>query len=125
MPYRAFTRKVEARKATVAVIGLGYVGLPLAVALAEAGLTTIALDIDSEKVERLRRGLSYIPDVPSAAVAARVEEGRLAPMTDEGALDRVDAAVICVPTPFTKAKSPDLTHLIAATHMLARHLHPH
>ena len=123
MPYRAFTRKVEARQATVAVIGLGYVGLPLAVALAEAGLTTIALDIDSEKVDRLRRGLSYIPDVPSAAVAARVEEGRLAPMTDEGALDRVDAAVICVPTPFTKAKSPDLTHVIAATEMVARHLH--
>ena len=123
MPYRAFTRKVEARQATVAVIGLGYVGLPLAVALAEAGLTTVALDIDSEKVDRLRRGLSYIPDVPSAAVAARVEEGRLAPMTDEGALDRVDAAVICVPTPFTKAKSPDLTHVIAATEMVARHLH--
>ncbi len=123
MPYRAFTRKVETRQATVAVIGLGYVGLPLAVALAEAGLTTIALDIDSEKVDRLRRGMSYIPDVPSAAVAALVEEGRLVPMTDEGALDRVDAAVICVPTPFTKAKSPDLTHVIAATEMVARHLH--
>ncbi len=123
MPHRAFTRKVETRQATVAVIGLGYVGLPLAVALAESGLTTIALDIDPEKVDRLRRGSSYIPDVPSAAVAARVEEGRLVPATDEGVLDRADAAVICVPTPFTRAKSPDLTHVIAATEMVARHLH--
>ncbi len=123
MPYRAFTRKVETRQATVAIIGLGYVGLPLAVGLAQSGLTTIALDIDSEKVDQLRRGMSYIPDVPSRAVETLVGEGRLVPVTDEGALGRVDACVICVPTPFTRAKSPDLTHVIAATEMVARHLH--
>ncbi len=123
MPHRAFARKVETRQATAAVIGLGYVGLPLAVALADSGLTTIGLDIDCEKVDRLRRGLSYIPDVPAAAVAAQVGEGRLVPVTDESVLDRVDAAVICVPTPFTRAKAPDLTAVIAATEMVARHLH--
>ena len=123
MPHHAFARKVETRQATAAVIGLGYVGLPLAVALAGSGLTTIGLDIDCEKVDRLRRGLSYIPDVPATAVAAQVGEGRLVPVTDEAALDRVDAAVICVPTPFTKAKAPDLTPVIAATEMVARHLH--
>ena len=62
MIYRAFAEKVESKQATVAVIGLGYVGLPLAVALAESGLTTTGLDIDHEKVDRLRRGLSYVLD---------------------------------------------------------------
>jgi len=122
MPHRAFTRKVETKQATVAVIGLGYVGLPIAVAFAESGLTTVALDIDHEKVDRLRRGVSYIPDVSSDAVAAQVQEGRLLPGTDEAVLNGMDAAVICVPTPFTKAKSPDLTAVVAAAEMVARHL---
>ena len=122
MPHRAFTRKVETKQATVAVIGLGYVGLPMAVAFAESGLTTVALDIDHEKVDRLRRGVSYIPDVSSDAVATQVRGGRLAPGTDEAVLDGMDAAVICVPTPFTKAKSPDLTAVVAAAEMVARHL---
>lgn len=122
MPHRAFADKVERRQATVAVIGLGYVGLPFAVALAESGLTAFGLDIDHEKVDRLRRGLSYLLDVPAAAVATQVESGRLVPVTDEVVLDRVDAVVICVPTPFTRAKSPDLTAVIAAAQMVARHL---
>jgi UDP-N-acetyl-D-glucosamine dehydrogenase len=122
MPHRAFTQRVETKQATVAVIGLGYVGLPIAVAFAEAGLTTVAFDIDHEKVDRLRRGLSYIPDVPSDAVAAQVQRGSLLPATDEAVLDGVDAAVICVPTPFTRAKSPDLTAVIRAAEMVARHL---
>ena len=122
MSHRAFTRKVETKQATVAVIGLGYVGLPMAVAFAESGLRTVALDTDHEKVDRLRRGVSYIPDVSSDAVATQVREGRLAPGTDEAVLDGMDAAVICVPTPFTKAKSPDLTAVVAAAEMVARHL---
>ncbi len=122
MRVRSFIDKVGTRQATVAVIGLGYVGLPLAVAFAESGLTTIGLDIDQEKVDRLRRGLSYIPDVPAASVADHIERGGLVPTTDEAALDRTDAFVICVPTPFTKAKAPDLTAVIAAAEMVARHL---
>ena len=122
MPHRAFIRKVETKQATVAVIGLGYVGLPLAVAFAESGLRTVALDTDHEKVDRLRRGVSYIPDVSADAVATQVREGRLAPGTDEAVLDGMDAAVICVPTPFTKAKSPDLTAVVASAEMVARHL---
>src|SRR5574341_273292 len=122
MPHRAFTRRVETKQATVAVIGLGYVGLPMAVAFAESGLTTQALDIDHERVDQLRRGVSYIPDVSSDAVATQVREGRLAPGTDEAVLDGMDAAMICVPTPFTKAKSPDLTAVVAAAEMVARHL---
>lgn len=124
MPHRAFIRKVGTRQATVAVIGLGYVGLPLAVAFAEAGLGTFGLDIDAEKVERLRRGQSYIPDVPETAVAAQVHEGRFMPETDGACLDRADAVIISVPTPFTKAKSPDLTAVTAAAEKVACHLHP-
>ncbi|HZY30227.1 MAG TPA: nucleotide sugar dehydrogenase [Candidatus Methylomirabilis sp.] len=124
MPHREFTRRVETKQATVAVIGLGYVGLPIAVAFAESGLTTVALDIDHEKVDQLRRGVSYIPDVSSDAVATQVQEGRLLPGTDEAVLDGMDAAVICVPTPFTKAKSPDLTAVVASAEMVARHLRP-
>jgi len=123
MPHRAFTHKVESRTATVAVLGLGYVGLPLAVAFAEAGLPTIGLDIDEEKVDQLRRGVSYLRDVPAAALAAHVQAGRLVPATDEAVLAAADAAVICVPTPFTKAKAPDLTAVIGAAEMVARHLH--
>jgi len=123
MPHQAFTRKVETRTATVAVLGLGYVGLPLAVAFADAGLMTVGLDIDEEKVDQLRRGVSYLRDVPAAALAAHVQAGRLVPATDEAVLARADAAVICVPTPFTKAKAPDLTAVIGAAEMVARHLH--
>lgn len=123
MPDQPFTQKIETKRATVAVIGLGYVGLPLAVAFAEAGLATVGLDIDEEKVDKLRRGLNYILDVPAAAVTAHVRQGRLVPATDEAVLDRADAAVICVPTPFTKAKSPDLTAVIDAAEMVTRHLH--
>jgi UDP-N-acetyl-D-glucosamine dehydrogenase len=124
MPHRAFMHKVETRTATVAVLGLGYVGLPLAVAFAEAGLMTVGLDIDEEKVDKLRRGVSYLRDVPAAALVAHVQAGRLVPATDEAVLDAADAAVICVPTPFTKAKAPDLTAVIGAAEMVARHLHP-
>jgi UDP-N-acetyl-D-glucosamine dehydrogenase len=120
--HRRFVEKVEARQARVAVIGLGYVGLPLAIAFAEGGLATVGLDIDGERVDRLRQGSSYLLDVPSAAVAAMVGDGRFLPTTDERALDGIDAAVICVPTPFTRAKAPDLTSVIAAAETVARHL---
>ena len=124
MSHHVFIRKIETKQATVAVIGLGYVGLPLAMAFAEAGLPTIGLDIDAEKVERLRRGQSYIPDVAATTVATQVQEGRFMPEVEAACLDRADAIVISVPTPFTKAKSPDLTAVTAAAEMVARHLRP-
>lgn len=123
MPHHAFIQKIETGQATVAVIGLGYVGLPLAVAFAEAGLSTIGLDIDAEKVECLRRGQSYIPDVTATAVATQVKEGRFMPEVEAACLGRADAVVISVPTPFTKAKAPDLSAVTAAAEMAARHLH--
>src|SRR5262245_58781005 len=91
--------KLERREAHVAVIGLGYVGLPLAVAFAEAGYRVTGIDVDSRKVDAVRRGDSYIEDVPPGAVAALVRVGRLAATTDYAVLTTCDAVSICVPTP--------------------------
>ena len=93
----------------VAVIGLGYVGLPLAVALSHADIPVIGIDLDPRKVERLNRGESYIPDVPTEQVAALVENRLLTAFTDYEPLREADSIFICVPTPFDANKAPDLT----------------
>ncbi len=108
----------------VAVVGAGYVGLPLAVRLAEAGRTVVCLDPDNAKMERLNAGDSYIEDVPSADLARFVDEGRLAGTTDEAELREADAILICVPTPLAEHREPDLGAVRAATAAVARHLRP-
>ena len=102
------------RDQLVAVIGLGYVGLPLAAGLAEVGLNVIGLDIDPRKVERLNRGESHILDVPSAAVDRLVRAGRLKATTEADALREPDAIFICVPTPFDANRAPDLSYIRSA-----------
>ncbi|HLF28891.1 MAG TPA: nucleotide sugar dehydrogenase [Anaerolineae bacterium] len=102
------------RDQLVAVIGLGYVGLPLAIGLAEVGRTVIGLDIDSRKVERLNRGESHIPDVPAAAVERLVQAKRFSATTDAAALRAPDAIFICVPTPFDANRAPDLSFIRSA-----------
>ncbi len=102
---------------TVGVIGLGYVGLPLAVSFAEAGCEVVAVDIEERKLEALRAGDSYIGDVSSerlAAVAALIH-----PTADYAELSRADAVLVCVPTPLTRNREPDLTPLVDATRALA------
>ncbi|HKZ87180.1 MAG TPA: nucleotide sugar dehydrogenase [Anaerolineae bacterium] len=98
----------------LAVIGLGYVGLPLAVALAEVGRTVTGLDIDQKKVASLNRGSSHIPDVPAEAVRRVVEAGRFAATTDAEALRAPDAIFICVPSPFDANRAPDLSYIRSA-----------
>jgi UDP-N-acetyl-D-glucosamine dehydrogenase len=98
----------------VAVIGLGYVGLPLAVALAEVGRTVTGLDIDQNKVASLNRGSSHIPDVPGEAVRRAVEAGRFVATTDAEALRAPDAIFICVPSPFDANRAPDLSYIRSA-----------
>jgi UDP-N-acetyl-D-glucosamine dehydrogenase len=107
----------EAPTSTVGIIGLGYVGLPLAVAFAEAGCQVIALDSDARKVEAIRAGESYIEDVPSQAL--RDLAGLIQATTDCTELARADAVLICVPTPLTANREPDLGPLIGATQALA------
>jgi UDP-N-acetyl-D-glucosamine dehydrogenase len=106
------------RFATVGVVGLGYVGLPLAVALAEAGVDVVGVDSDGSKVEALRRGRSYVEDVPSAVLAPLRD--RIAPTTGFAALARTDAILLCVPTPLTVNREPDLNALVSAASGVAR-----
>ena len=144
--------KIETRQAVVGVIGLGYVGLPLAVAFAEAGFRVIGIDVNKERTDAINRGESYISDVPSAQVAALTTSAigvpitskqdsrghpplltvqpinhkhadRLSATTDYNVLTEVDAVIICVPTPLGKDKGPDLSHILAVTDKLSSCLH--
>src|SRR5512138_1287647 len=96
-----FVEKVRRGPVTVAVVGLGYVGLPLAVGFARAGARVIGIDVNAERVASLNGGQSHIPDVPGTDVAAAVSEARFRATTDFAASAAADASVICVPTPFT------------------------
>ena len=116
------TRRLRDRTARVGVIGLGYVGLPLAVEFADAGLQVVPVDVDVAKIESLRLGESYIPDVPGDRLRRQVEAGRLAATTDFRALADVDAVSICVPTPLRKTKDPDLSYVVAAVEAFTPHL---
>ncbi len=106
----------------IGVIGLGYVGLPLAVEFAEAGQPVIAVDIDDAKVASIRAGRSYIEDIPSPRLQAALE--RIEADTDFAVLARADAVLICVPTPLTSNREPDLTPLLGASRALAEVLQP-
>lgn len=106
----------------VAVVGAGYVGLPLAVRLAEAGRTVVCLDPAADKMERLNAGDSYIEDVASADLKRLVDAGKLAGTTDEGELRDADAILICVPTPLAEHREPDLGAVRSATAAVARNL---
>ena len=114
--------RLQAKTARVGVIGLGYVGLPLALEFADAGLTVTPVDLDESKVDRIRRGESYIPDVSTERLRRVVETGRLHATTDFSALASADAISICVPTPLRKTKDPDLSYIIAAVEEVAKHL---
>ena len=119
--------KFNTHMACIAVIGLGYVGLPLAVAFAEAGLRVVGIDVDQTKIKAITRGHSYVEDVASARLARLTETAgphALSATSDFGALAACDAAIICVPTPLSKTRDPDVRFLIAAGESVARHVHP-
>jgi UDP-N-acetyl-D-glucosamine dehydrogenase len=118
----ALIGRLENRTAHTAVIGMGYVGLPLAVELGDAGFRVTAIDVSAEKVAAVNRGESYIPDVQSPDVARLVGQGRLRATADFDALHEVDTINICVPTPLRKTKDPDLSYVVAATEQAAGHL---
>jgi UDP-N-acetyl-D-glucosamine dehydrogenase len=119
-----FLRKVDDRTATVGVIGLGYVGLPLAVEVARSGYRTVGFDISTSVVERVNRGESHIQDVSSEVLGAFVGEGLLSATTDLSRLSECDAISICVPTPLSKTKDPDLSYVVSATHAVRGALRP-
>jgi UDP-N-acetyl-D-glucosamine dehydrogenase len=116
--------KIETRTARIGVIGLGYVGLPLAVEFAKAGFDVTGFDVDAVKVATVNAGGSYILDVPGSDVADRVGAGRLRATTDMSALAAMDAVDICVPTPLRKTKDPDMSYVVSAAGEIVPHLHP-
>ena len=107
-------QRIESRDAQIGVIGLGYVALPLAVEFAQAGFEVVGFDLDSQKVESIGRGESYIEDVPDDAIAQVTQAGRLSATTDFNLLSRCDVVNVCVPTPLTKSKDPDVSHMARA-----------
>lgn len=117
------TKQLQDRSARVAVLGLGYVGLPLAVVFAEAGFNVVGIDPIKDKVETVLRGDSHIQDVPAGQVARLVNSGKLTATTDFAALQEADAVSICVPTPLRKTGDPDLSYILTATDDLAKHMH--
>jgi len=109
---------------TIAIIGLGYVGLPLALQFSRSGATVIGIDIDPAKVDALKQGRSYIKHITPEAIREQFAAGRLSATTDFAAVQQVDAAIICVPTPLNKNREPDISFIMSTGEALAPHLRP-
>ena len=114
--------KLETRAARVSIVGLGYVGLSLAVELAKAGMVVRGIDLDLERVSLLNRGESYLVDVPAGVLAPLVADGRLTGSTSFDEAASADALIICVPTPLRKTKEPDISYILSALESLLPHL---
>src|ERR1017187_3501430 len=115
--------KIRSHTARVGVVGLGYVGLPLAVEFAKAGFTVTGIDISEEKVRRVNAGDSYVGDIPSSTLVPLVASGKLRATTDFSAVLELDTINICVPTPLRKTKDPDMSFIVASCEEIARHFH--
>jgi UDP-N-acetyl-D-glucosamine dehydrogenase len=118
------SRRIAARTARIAVVGMGYAGLPLAEAFWDAGFAVLGVDTDAERVGQLRRGESYLAHVPVERIRQLLVGGRFEATSEEEQVSSADAAIVCVPTPLTPARDPDLSAVTAATHGIARHLRP-
>ena len=117
-------RKILSRQAKVGIVGLGYVGLPLAAEFANAGFCVTGIDIDAAKVEAINRGESYVQDVPTAVLAPLVHSGKIRATGDFAAVETLDTINICVPTPLRKTKDPDMSYIVSACQEIAKHFHP-
>ena len=116
--------KMNDKTARIAILGLGYVGLPLAVVFAEAGFKVTGIDPDGRKPASVNKGVSYIPDISTERLAPLVKSGCLTATTDFSVLKDMDAASICVPTPLRKTGDPDMSFILSATEQLAKYMHP-
>ncbi|MCC7117889.1 MAG: nucleotide sugar dehydrogenase [Anaerolineales bacterium] len=116
-------KRLKNKDAKMAILGLGYVGLPLAVVFAEAGFQVTGVDPDQRKMDALAKGESYIPDVKNEAVAKLIQSGKFTATTDFSVLQEMDAVSICVPTPLRQTGDPDMSFIISATEELAKYVH--
>ncbi len=121
-PATSFDERIASRQATVGIVGLGYAGLPLAMAFAEAGFDVTGVDLNEERVRAVQHRLSYLVDVP----AERYDRlaGRMAATSDYGAIAELDTVTICVPTPLSKTRTPDLQYIVSAAESVAENLRP-
>ena len=117
-------QKIRDHSAKLGVIGLGYVGLPLAIEMAHSGFHVIGIDIDGRKVDSLNEGISYIVDVPKETLHSALAVGRIRATQSFAAVDAVDTVSICVPTPLRKTKDPDVSYIIASAEAVHNHLRP-
>jgi len=121
---KSLGQKIHDHRATVGIIGLGYVGLPLAMAFVERGIPVIGFDVDPEKPARLARGESYIKHLGPERVLAMTRSGKFEATTDFGRLGEADVILICVPTPLTPQREPDMTYVISSTRQIQARLRP-
>jgi len=121
---QALKEKIETKTARVGIVGLGYVGLPLAVEFAKAGFHVTGIDLQQSRVDRLMKGESYVQDVPSGEVAKLVKGHRFDATTDFSVVRELDTINICVPTPLRKTKDPDMSYIVSASDEIAKYFHP-
>ena len=119
----ALIKKLQEKKAKIGILGMGYVGMPLAVVFAEKGFTVLGIDPDKRKLETFEKGISYIRDVSSETVNRLKAAGKLSMSSDFTSLAQMDAVSICVPTPLRKTGDPDMSFIISATEELAKYVH--
>ena len=116
--------KISKHTVRIAIIGLGYVGLPLAITFAEAGFHVTGIDVNQEKVDQANRGESYIADIPASSLRRLIDAGCLSFTSDYTVLDQKDAIIMCVPTPLGKTRDPDISYVLSATQQIRAHLQP-
>ncbi|MBQ3834027.1 MAG: nucleotide sugar dehydrogenase [Elusimicrobia bacterium] len=121
--YKELAGKIERKQAKIGVIGLGYVGLPLAVELAKKGFAVTGLEVDAKKVENINNKKSYIGDISTADIKELVEAKKLSATTNFKAISKLDVVIICVPTPLRKSKDPDVSYIVSATNEIKDNLH--
>jgi UDP-N-acetyl-D-glucosamine dehydrogenase len=122
--FTALAERIRSKTANVGIVGLGYVGLPLAVEYAKAGFTVTGIDLHHAKVDALNRGESYIQDVAANDVRSLVAEGKLSATADFRVVAELDTVNICVPTPLRKTKDPDMSYIVSACEEIAKFFHP-
>jgi UDP-N-acetyl-D-glucosamine dehydrogenase len=115
-------RRIRSREARIGVVGLGYVGLPLALAFAQKGFMTAGIEVDEDKAQSLNQGRSYLGDIPDAEIARELHSERFYATTDPSVLEGCDCIIICVPTPLSRTNDPDLSYIQSATEVITQHL---
>ncbi len=115
--------KISKSKAHIGIIGLGYVGLPLAAAFAGKGFQVTGIDLDPEKIKALQKGKSYIPDIPTPVIKNLVKSGKLKASTQTDILSDTDVVIVCVPTPLNRVKDPDISFIVSAADSICQNLH--